>query len=155
MYLDFEKVGKLIAKQRNAKEMTQEQLAEEELNNNKYTYNYEYNDESSLTKLSHNNQDFNYIYDILGRLEESNINNTYKTKYKYITYGNKTSTTIKEVDDNGIIYNYIYDKLGNNYIYDKLGNITEIYKNNSLTNKYYYDTHSQLIKKVIFIYYYF
>ena len=28
MYLDFEKVGKLIAKQRNAKEMTQEQLAE-------------------------------------------------------------------------------------------------------------------------------
>ena len=63
MYLDFEKVGKLIAKQRNAKEMTQEQLAEEELNNNKYTYNYEYNNESSLTKLSHNNQDFNYIYD--------------------------------------------------------------------------------------------
>ena len=110
----------------------------EELNNNKYTYNYEYNNESSLTKLSHNNQDFNYIYDILGRLEESNINNTYKTKYKYITYGNKTSTTIKEVDDNGIIYNYIYDKLGN---------ITEIYKNNSLTNKYYYDTHSQLIKE--------
>ena len=110
----------------------------EELNNNKYTYNYEYNNESSLTKLSHNNQDFNYTYDILGRLEESNINNTYKTKYKYITYGNKTSTTIKEVDDNGIIYNYIYDKLGN---------ITEIYKNNSLTNKYYYDTHSQLIKE--------
>ena len=28
MYMDFEKVGKLIAKQRNAKEMTQEQLAE-------------------------------------------------------------------------------------------------------------------------------
>lgn len=25
MYMDFEKVGKLIAKQRNAKEMTQEQ----------------------------------------------------------------------------------------------------------------------------------
>ena len=110
----------------------------EELNNNKYTYNYEYNNESSLTKLSHNNQDFNYIYDILGRLEESNINNTYKTKYKYITYGNKTSTTIKEVDDNGIIYKYKYDKLGN---------ITEIYKNNSLTNKYYYDIHSQLIKE--------
>ena len=93
----------------------------------------------TLKKLhKNNNQDFNYIYDILGRLEESNINNTYKTKYKYITYGNKTSTTIKEVDDNGIIYNYIYDKLGN---------ITEIYKNNSLTNKYYYDTHSQLIKE--------
>ena len=28
MYIWFEKVGKLIAKQRNAKEMTQEQLAE-------------------------------------------------------------------------------------------------------------------------------
>ena len=93
----------------------------------------------TLKKLhKNNNQDFNYIYDILGRLEESNINNIYKTKYKYITHGNKTSTTIKEVDDNGIIYNYIYDKLGN---------ITEIYKNNSLTNKYYYDTHSQLIKE--------
>ena len=118
--------------------MTQEQLPEEELNNNKYTYNHEYNNESSLTKLSHNNQDFNYIYDILGRLEESNINNIYKTKYKYITHGNKTTTIIDEVDDNGIIYKYKYDKLGN---------ITEIYKNNSLTNKYYYDTHSQLIKE--------
>ena len=93
----------------------------------------------TLKKLhKNNNQDFNYIYDILGRLEESNINNIYKTKYKYITYGNKTSTTIKEIDDNGIIYKYKYDKLGN---------ITEIYKNNSLTNKYYYDTHSQLIKE--------
>lgn len=28
MYMDFEKVGKLIAKQRNVKGMTQEQLAE-------------------------------------------------------------------------------------------------------------------------------
>ena len=93
----------------------------------------------TLKKLhKNNNQDFNYIYDILGRLEESNINNIYKTKYKYITYGNKTSTTIKEIDDNGIIYKYKYDKLGN---------ITEIYKNNSLTNKYYYDIHSQLIKE--------
>ena len=110
----------------------------EELNNNKYTYNYEYNNESSLTKLSHSNNNFNYTYDILGRLEESNINNIYKTKYKYITHGNKTTTIIDEVDDNGIIYKYKYDKLGN---------ITEIYKNNSLTNKYYYDTHSQLIKE--------
>ena len=117
MYIWLEKVGKLIAKQRNIKKLHK-----------------------------NNNQDFNYTYDILGRLEESNINNIYKTKYKYITYGNKTTTIIDEVDDNGIIYNYIYDKLGN---------ITEIYKNNSLTNKYYYDTHSQLIKKVIFIYYYF
>ena len=101
----------------------------------------------TLKKLhKNNNQDFNYTYDILGRLEESNINNIYKTKYKYITHGNKTTTIIDEVDDNGIIYKYKYDKLGN---------ITEIYKNNSLTNKYYYDTHSQLIKKVIFIYYYF
>ena len=85
----------------------------EELLNNKYTYNYEYNDESSLTKLSHSNNNFNYTYDILGRLEESNINNIYKTKYKYITHGNKTTTIIDEVDDNGIIYKYKYDKLGN------------------------------------------
>ena len=33
------------------------------------------------------------------------------------------------------------------YVYDKLGNITEIYKDSVLSNKYYYDDHSQLVKE--------
>ncbi len=45
---------------------------------------------------------------------------------------------IDKVDDNGTIYNYSYDKLGN---------ITEVKKDNTLTNKYYYDMYSQLIKE--------
>ncbi len=46
---------------------------------------------------------------------------------------------IDKVDDNGTIYNYSYDKLGN---------ITEVKKDNTLTNKYYYDMYSQLIKEM-------
>ncbi len=106
--------------------------------NNKYTYNYEYNSDNSLTKLKNNNSIFNYKYDLLGRLEEQNINDNYSTKYSYITRTYKTSTMIDKVDDNGTIYNYSYDKLGN---------ITEVKKDNTLTNKYYYDMYSQLIKE--------
>ncbi len=110
----------------------------EKLGINKYIYNYAYNDESALTKLNILNSDFNYVYDKLGRITESNINDVYKTKYSYITNGNKTSTVIESVNDNGIIYSYTYDKLGN---------ITEVYKDNVLINQYYYDNHSELIKE--------
>ncbi len=111
---------------------------EEKLANTMYTYNYEYNTESALTKLTNNNSEFNYNYDVLGRLDNQNINGKYVTSYKYITSGNKTSTVIEEVNDNGVIYNYTYDKLGN---------ITEVYKDKVLIHKYYYDMYSELIKE--------
>ncbi len=110
----------------------------EKLYDTLYTYDYEYNKELALTKLTNNNSVFNYNYDILGRLDNQNINGKYVTSYKYITNGNKTSTVIESVNDNGIIYSYTYDKLGN---------ITEVYKDNVLINKYYYDIHSELIKE--------
>ena len=110
----------------------------EKLSDTLYTYDYEYNKELALTKLTNNHSVFNYNYDILGRLDNQNINGKYVTSYKYITNGNKTSTVIESVNDNGIIYSYTYDKLGN---------ITEIYKDNVLINKYYYDIHSELIKE--------
>ena len=113
-------------------------MKEESYNNElKYVYNYEYNTESVITKISVNNKNFNYIYDELGRIKENNINGSYKTKYKYLSHGYKTSNIVREVDDNGTIYKYTYDKLGN---------ITEVYKGNTIVNKYTYDEQSQLIQ---------
>ena len=109
----------------------------EKIGEDSYTYNYSYNNESALTNLNVLDTNFNYEYDKLGRLIESSINNSYKTKYNYITNGNKTTTIVNKVDDNGTIYSYKYDKLGN---------ITEVKKGNTITNRYYYDEHSQLIK---------
>ena len=110
----------------------------ESLGTNEHTYSYEYNNENAVTKITNDNETYNFYYDKLGRLEERNINNDLTIKYKYITNGNRTSTTIDEVDDNGTLYKYVHDKLGN---------ITEVYKNNVLVNKYYYDVHSQLVKE--------
>ncbi len=110
----------------------------ENLENNSYTYNYTYNQESLLTNLNILNNNFNYIYDNLGRLAESNINDSYKTTYSYITNGKKTTTILSNVNDNGINYSYKYDKLGN---------ITEVKKDNLVVNQYFYDEHSQLIKE--------
>ena len=109
----------------------------EKLNDNSFEYNYTYNNESSLTGLNIDNNNFSYEYDKLGRITSSSINGIYNTNYSYITNGNKTTTVINKVDDNGTIYSYKYDKLGN---------ITEIKKGNSVINKYYYDKYSQLIK---------
>jgi RHS repeat-associated protein len=110
----------------------------EKLNNHNYSYDYDYNDEKALTKITVNNKEFNYNYDYLGRLISNNINNHCNVSYEYITHGNKTSLIINKVVDGNDIYEYTYDNLYN---------ITEIKKNNTLTNKYYYDNHSQLIKE--------
>ncbi len=97
-----------------------------------------YNDDNSITKTEFETNDINNLYDELGRVEETNINDIYKTNYKYITNGKKTSLIIQSIknDDEELSYEY-----------DKLNNITHIYRNNNLTNKYYYDNHNQLIKE--------
>ena len=110
----------------------------EKLNNQNYTYNYSYNDESALTRLTINNTNFNYNYDYLGRLISNNINNHCNMNYEYITHGNKTSLVVNKIIDGNDTYEYTYDNLYN---------ITEIKKNNTLINKYYYDSHSQLIRE--------
>lgn len=111
---------------------------DESLKNIKNVYYFNYNEDSYITSINTLNNDFKYVYDELGRLIESNINDEYRIKYSYITKGNKTSYAVGTVDDNGIEYSYSYDKLGN---------IVEIKKDNILNNKYYYDAHSQLIKE--------
>lgn len=110
----------------------------EKLNNHNYTYNYSYNTENALTQLTIDNANFNYNYDYLGRLVSNNINNHCNINYEYITHGNKTSLVVNTVIDGNDTYEYLYDNLYN---------ITEIKKNNTLINKYYYDNHSQLIKE--------
>ena len=110
----------------------------EKLGLNKYTYSYTYNLESALTSLNILNNNFNYLYDNLGRIAETNINDIYKTKYHYITRGNKTSLLIDKINDNGLDYTYTYDKLEN---------LIEVRKSNNITHKYYYDEYSQLIKE--------
>lgn len=112
-------------------------IKSESLDSFKYVYNYTYNIESLITNIKINNNNFNFLYDELGRVKETNINNSYKMKYKYLTHGYKTSNIISEVNDNNTIYKYTYDKLGN---------ITEIYNGNNLINKYYYDDQSELIQ---------
>ena len=110
----------------------------EKLKNYNYTYNYDYNNENVLTKLTINNINFNYDYDNLGRLISSNINNHCNINYEYITHGNKTSLVVNKIIDGNDTYEYSYDNLYN---------ITEIKKNDTLTNKYYYDNHSQLTRE--------
>lgn len=111
---------------------------EEKLGRDSYVYNFTYNDENVITNLKILDKVIEYKYDILGRLSECYINNQYKIEYNYITIGNKTSTIISQINDNGDIYEFKYDLLGN---------ITDILKNNLLINKYYYDANSQLIKE--------
>lgn len=114
----------------------------EKLNNDEHIYNFLHNNEAKLLNLNIDGQSLSYQYDKLGRLKELLINNLYKIKYNFITNGNRTSTVVSSVDDNGILYSYKYDKLGN---------IIEVKKGNSVTNKYYYDEHSELIKDEDFV----
>lgn len=114
----------------------------EELMNYRNVYNYTYNDDLDLVKLTFNNQSINYQYDELGRLISSDFEEKYKVEYHYITEGNKTSLVIDKVNNNGNVYSYKYDELGN---------IKLIYINDIIINKYSYDKNSQLIQEDNFI----
>lgn len=111
------------------------------LDNNNITYLYEYNKENNIVKLTTDGIIVNYTYDYLQRLEQIDING-YIINYKYITNGKRTTTLIDSIIDNGDIYEYKYDKLGN---------IEKIYKNDVLIKKYVYDIYNQLIKEENFI----
>ncbi len=109
------------------------------LNNTKQNEEFSYNkDDALISSQFDNNNNINYIYDPLGRLQEQNINNLYKTKYEYLTNGKRTSLLINKMTNNNNSYSYKYDKLDN---------ITHIYYNDKLIYKYYYDEFNELIKE--------
>lgn len=97
-----------------------------------------YNDDDLITKTIFDDNELNYDYDELGRVESSNINNLYNTKVEYVTNGNRTSQLIRNIISGEDTYSYKYDKLNN---------ITHIYYNRKLKNRYYYDKLSELIKE--------
>ena len=111
---------------------------EYKLGNEKYIINNTLNDDDALIKLNFEENDFNYEYDALGRLNNSNINNKNIVNYKYKENGNRTSTMLKSITNNNDIYNYDYDELGN---------IVKIYHNDLLENEYYYDEYNELIRE--------
>ena len=96
------------------------------------------NDDDMIVNMSIGNNEFNYNYDSIGRITNSNINNTYDVNYEYVTNGNRTTLLVKIIDNNGDKYKYKYDELNN---------ITHIYHNDILENKYYYDEYNELIKE--------
>lgn len=100
------------------------------------------NDNDLLTKMTFDNNILNNNYDSLGRIINSNINNNFNFNYEYLSNGNRTSTLIKNLDINGELYSYTYDKLNN---------ITHIYHNNILEHRYYYDQYNELIKEINYI----
>lgn len=104
-----------------------------------YIYDYEYNKENALSKLIIDNDNYNYSYDYLGRLSEVKLNNNLSTKYKYLSHGNRTSTLVNEVNDNGTLYSYEYNILGN---------VTKVLKNNEVILEYTYDMYEELLSTI-------
>ncbi|MDD3392599.1 MAG: DNRLRE domain-containing protein [Bacilli bacterium] len=113
-----------------------------ELSNIKEEVNYTYDLENSITNISYDNDNLNYIYDKLGRLKEQNINDIFKTEYKYITKGRQTSLLLESIKDNYNDYKYTYDKVSN---------ITSISNNDNLIKEYVYDDLNQLSKEYDYI----
>jgi len=114
-----------------------------------YTFDYEtnnikniiintFNKEGILLESNMGNENVKYTYDELLRNTTKKINNSYETKYEYLSIGNRTSTLIKSITNGN-------DKFL--YKYDKLYNITDIYLNNNLIYHYTYDNYNELIEE--------
>ena len=89
-----------------------------------------------ITKVTLDNNDLNYEYDALNRLESKNINDNLRVEYTYYNLGNKTSYLLHTLKIDTDTYEYIYDDLYN---------ITKINLNNKVLNEYKYDINNQLI----------
>ena len=112
------------------------------LDNYEYNINYEYDLNDFVTKIKFNELEKNIIYDELGRIISTNINNNLNTNYEYITNGIKTSLLIDKVCKENDIWEYKYDE--NNRIVD-------IIKNNVYINNYKYDVYGELVEESDFI----
>ena len=67
------------------------------LNNNNHNVNYIFNKEKNLLESFLDNVNVKYNYDELLRIIRRKLNNSYETKYEYLTIGNRTSNLIKKL----------------------------------------------------------
>lgn len=103
---------------------------------NHLEYSYDLND--SIVKVKYGDILFNYVYDYLGRLKTSNVNDSLNVKYEYVTNGVKTSVVLDSLKIGNDIYKYTYDKLYN---------ISSISLNGKVINEYLYDKYNELINE--------
>ncbi len=108
------------------------------LNNKENIVNSTFDKNDQLTNILFDNKEFRYEYDGLGRLNKNIIDNNFNIVYEYVSHGKRTSELVKSIQIGDNKYNYKYDKLCN---------ITDIYYNNNLVKKYYYDNINELIKE--------
>ncbi len=107
-----------------------------------FTNNYTYGKDNLLTKYElDSSRNVTYTYDGLNRLTNTTLNTTtpINTSYTYYdsTRGDGYTTTKLETETiNGVTYRYVYDNLGN---------ITDIYKGNAHLYYYEYDAMNQLV----------
>ena len=109
-----------------------------QLDNLNYITQNIFDKDDNIIKSILDNQEFNYQYDELGRLENSNINNQYHISYDYVSKGKRTSTLINGIQNGNNKYSCKYDCLNN---------ITHLYYNDNLIIQYYYDEYNELIKE--------
>lgn len=98
--------------------------------------------EETVTEITYDEEKYTYEYDSLGRETKKIINNNFPINYDYITNGKRTTSLLKSIAFNNNKYKYSYDKLNN---------IKEIYFNNQLYKKFYYDRYKQLVKEENYI----
>lgn len=109
-----------------------------QLNSNCHTIHNDFNKDDFIDTVTFDGNEIHYHYDSLGRLIGKDINNQFFTTYEYVSNGNRTTNLVKLINNNGDIYEYIYDKSGN---------IVNIFHNGVMENKYYYDECNQLAEE--------
>ena len=105
------------------------------IGNIKHTIENTFDQNNMLINTKVDNQEINYQYDDLGRLKQKDINGNNTTKYKYLSNGNRTSTSIKTIEIPTNKYHYQYDRMNN---------IAKVYNNDVLYNEYTYDIYGEL-----------
>lgn len=121
-------------------------LRKDTLNNQSNSLYYNFDRANRLTSLKLNdNVTWSNTMDKLSRLSANKITSgdkNYTTSYTFTDVSdvqNKTTTLLKSIK------NGENDEIS--YTYDELGNIETIKKGDTLTNKYYYDELSQLVRE--------
>lgn len=111
---------------------------EYKLDDNSLIFESTFDKDDQLTKMILDNNEINYNYDNLGRLISKSINNNFSTEYGYVLNGRRTSDLVNSIKNGNDKYSYNYDKLNN---------ITDVYYNDILIKKYYYDNINELIRE--------
>lgn len=104
----------------------------------KDSYEYEYNNDSNISKIVFPSGSLSYNYDGLGRIKTILLNNVSLSEYEYMSNGNKTTPIIKTYKTINNIYNLKYNELNN---------ITDVYINGTKIFHYDYDDVNELIKE--------